>query len=362
MKKNKFLYHVIAILVFSLSCSNQDAINDQTEVIITKDSFEPLRISSIQPTNDLEASVLFPSGIYVQDSMLVVVEQSSRDEIIKLYNVDELSLLTSFGAKGEGPDEFSDSPTVLQPQLIKKNTLELYDWSKKRILGVRLDTLINKEEFFTSYEFLLPPEVMDAQEAGKIGENLYVASGFLSNGYVAFINENTLEINYIPFDDVEELEDVTIQEKKWFFNVWPAINTSHQKIVLGMERFNRVLIYNFDGTLHKNIRFNEYKPDFKAKREDIPYYYTRVFTTEKYIYAAWLGKSVTEIEEQLNRGEAPESEIHVFDWDGNPVKRLNLEENFVSTFSIDARNNRILIINELSDDFNPIFFESNFIQ
>lgn len=362
MNKYIFLYQLLLLFVFNLSCSSQEGIKEQSEIIIKADRFESLRIPSIQPSNELENSILSPMGIYVQDSLLIVIEQSSRDELIKLFNVDDLRLLNSFGAKGEGPYEFSDSPTILQPELIKENTLELFDWDKKRILGISLDSLFNADELVTHYEFLLPPEVIDAQEAGKIADNLYVASGFLSQGYVAFINENTLEISYIPFDKINELENSTVQKRKWFFNVWPAINISHQKIVLGMERFNKILIYNFDGTLYKSIRFEKFEPDFTAELEDIPYYYTRVLTTEKYIYAAWLGKSATEIEALMNRGEAPKSEIHVFDWDGNPVKRLILEDNFVSTFTIDTRNNRLLIINEFSEDFTPIFFESNFIE
>ncbi|HCI70499.1 MAG TPA: hypothetical protein DHV30_07845, partial [Balneola sp.] len=205
--------------------------------------------------NSIGDLVIAPSGLYVTDSMTIIIDEYANNNIVSFFDSKTLELITSFGSRGEGPKEFSDSPLILQPDLANKDILELYDWGKKRLVRISLSALLKKDEIEILYETRIPPKVLDAQQVGKINNNL-VASGTLSEGLVAFIDDSSFNISYLDFEPFSISKDLNISDRKWFLNMWMAINSDHEKIVLVAERFNHLLIYDFNGELLESIKLD----------------------------------------------------------------------------------------------------------
>ena len=64
-------------------------------------------------------------------------------------------------------------------------------------------------------------------------------------------------------------------------------------------------------------------------------YYTGITTTSKYVYALYMNQS----REEAFDKEQP-TEIHVFDWDGNFVKKLVANE-YLYSITVNANDNAI---------------------
>ncbi len=85
----------------------------------------------------------YPSGIYIADSLLIIVEDNKKNDLIYVFNLSNTEFIASFGDRKEGPKEFTIAPTILQPELISKPILELYDWEKKRNTAYNFNALLN---------------------------------------------------------------------------------------------------------------------------------------------------------------------------------------------------------------------------
>ncbi|MDR0536876.1 MAG: TolB-like 6-bladed beta-propeller domain-containing protein [Tannerellaceae bacterium] len=66
---------------------------------------------------------------------------------------------------------------------------------------------------------------------------------------------------------------------------------------------------------------------------NLPLQYMRVYTTDKYIYALYAGKTVNE----LMSGKVTKLSVHVFGWDGTARCELQLNR-LINCFCVDEEN------------------------
>jgi hypothetical protein len=306
----------------------------------------------------LNQKAVFPIGVYTTDSLTLVVDGMKEKEIISIYNSKTLELLSSLGQKGQGPNEFGEAPSV---SFSENEVIQLFDWERKRLIGASLSNILSKDSLILEYEYHLPPEVIQAQKVQKIDNTIY-AGGFLDEGFLAFVNDSTLDIEYISYDAVQTENTLNFTDRKWIYNSWYAVNKRKERIVFVMERMNQILIYDFNGNLEKIVRNESFSNDYKADRAKIPYYYNTVAVTDSLIYASWIGMSASEIENTLEEGIKPSSELHVFDWSGNPKYKFELENDFISFIEVDEANHQVIIINEFSDENSVKLYQSSLIN
>lgn len=108
-----------------------------------------------------------------------------------------------------------------------------------------------------------------------------------------------------------------------------------KRIIEAYGKFNLINIYTLDGDFQKSICVGE-KLDNLRDIESMPYddrpssTYTFLKGYDKYIAATYLSQTIRDL---LERKQTL-AEIHIFDWDGNPLCRIKFDKRFTS-FHID---------------------------
>lgn len=355
----KTLIPFLALFVFSCNYNNRPSFTNH----LNEEEFNSIPITDLgnpQTFPDINVSLEYPSGIYVADSILILVEDYKRTNLLSIFNLSNNRLITSFGNRGKGPKEFSIAPTILQPNLITENVLELYDWEKKRITAYNFEKLLSNTSEI-QYQYLLPPDIIEAQEAGFFNGEL-IATGTLKDGYLAFVDTQSLKLKHFPYDSTESARKLSLPDRAWFYNSWAEVNSSQNLFALAMYHFNTLKIYNVEGKLISETSFGDYDPTVDKNRELANYCYTQVTSSDDYIYAGWVGESLPSIEKIVENGSKPSSEIHQFDWEGNFIRRFKLSNNFASVFDVDEANNQFVIIDEFTSEPQLLFFKNEFIK
>jgi hypothetical protein len=105
-----------------------------------------------------------------------------------------------------------------------------------------------------------------------------------------------------------------------------------------MNHFDRIDIFNLDGTLKKSmgpeaspLKINAAKP----LEEQTQLYYTVLRLTDQYIYALYYNQPNIEYGEKLTS-----TQIHVFDWEGNGVYQIHVPD-YLMSFSVDEKRGYI---------------------
>lgn len=108
-----------------------------------------------------------------------------------------------------------------------------------------------------------------------------------------------------------------------------------KRIIEAYGKFNLINIYTLDGDFQKSICVGE-KLDNLRDIESMPYddrpssTYTFLKGYDKYIAATYLSQTIRDLLEK----KPTFAEIHIFDWDGNPLCRIKFDKRFTS-FHID---------------------------
>jgi hypothetical protein len=113
------------------------------------------------------------------------------------------------------------------------------------------------------------------------------------------------------------------------------------------DKFPILRIYSKDGILKKEIRYknNQLFPNALIENDpsehslkNIMQNYRKIKSSNKYIYALYIGKTTEEIDIGLNDFS---NEIHVWDWNGKPIAKILLDKKIFS-FDIDNKDQYLI--------------------
>lgn len=359
LKYIKLLFLSAALLV--LSCSESENNSDE----ITRYKSELIKPKKANFTNS--RGYLNPSSIAILDSTLVLIEDEVESDFITLYSLSENSVLQSFGKRGRGPGEFSY--IIGDPVFNANEDLSLYDFVSKRLRKFELDKLITDPTKAPKVDYVLPPELLFAQNAAFVDDDYIIAIGGMKDGLIALVNIQNDSLIYIdPFLlDKGKYTDRTLFD----LSLGEFSISARRKSVVSMSLYvPEILIIDFNGDITRRIKLENYDIDqiAQAGAEDRVIYYHDIKVTEDYIFASFIGKSSTQLGEVLGQIQATEegngfeplSEVHIYDWEGNFIKKMVLEGGFYPYLSIDSRRNRIYAINHSSPSLDIVYFEPDF--
>jgi hypothetical protein len=108
-----------------------------------------------------------------------------------------------------------------------------------------------------------------------------------------------------------------------FYLTFDLISPDRQKIAMCMKLLAQINILDLNTGKVQGIRI-KHTPGFdylKGNVDDYKYYYHFLDVDEKYIYALYVDKKYAEVKESVNS-----QIIHVFDWNGNFVRKLFVDE------------------------------------
>lgn len=350
-------YLFLPALVFSIMILTQC----QQPIAIEYQSFTDFPVSvelSHIPIN-IEKPIMHPSGFVFLDSALVVLDLSG-DYFLNFFNLDGFDFMHHSIRRGRGPLE--EESFFFISNALGKNEL----WYKTHS-GIKIVRYVPGND-----ELVL---VRIFQNCDSFQGNTYLlGNDVLGIPYPIHDKSNYTEFVKIFADDygladfgadfpnVEK--NLSLEEKRDLFGTKSfAVKPDGELFAASYQYFPILRIFNTsDGSLKIDIRLNNNQdfPDAKTGNDATPegtmntttnYFVSR--STNQFIYSSYSGKSMLELQPNILREGFRISdftnEIHVFDWEGQPMKRIILDKN-IFTFAVSPDDNTLVAISMSDPD------------
>ena len=232
----------------------------------------------------------YPFRIAVKDGIAIIMALHNADCFFHAFSYPEWKYMTSFGKRGEGPEEMSSADCF---RFISTDSIWTLDANRMRTTRWKIEQNMHK---------ITSVETVDMDKRLVRALDFYpMESGFLVTDYLG-----------------EYREKWTDQQGKWS-NSTNEIPT--RKYNEKISRPVQFIIYGPHG-----------EPEFQSTPSDaIPIGimgFSDIQITDNYIYTVFHGKTFKEIEQALKQGKKTEDGgyyIYVFDLAGNLVRKYILD-------------------------------------
>lgn len=261
-----------------------------------------------------------------------------------VYSYPDFRYLYSFCPKGKGPDEY------LMPHIIKNtpaDTFSFRDHGTDQIVTYRLT---DRAAIPVGKYLCKPDDTHFFREINYLDANSYVLKSSTNRS-------SARELWDLPHSQkTDSLPNTFGLAKELGENYYPEfddyqIASASNKMVFAYFLIDRLEIGSVEkNKMYLNVRigtnqtphfhlFNE-KTDgkYKYSMDYNPIYYEYVTCTDSCIYALYAGFPLGD----LNPKHA--STLHLYDWEGKPVKRINLQQS-LSAFVVDESTQTLYGIN-----------------
>lgn len=295
-------YFAIVIFIVALSSCQRD--NDTFNFTNSKDC------SSSINAYDLK-DVLLGSSIYldIDEDRLILLDMKSRDELIKVFNLNTGDYLGSFAKVGPGPMEIGgpDPLCLKHSSDTSRAKILMIDHAQHKIMSYDIDSALNNDEY-APYRLLkishsnFPSRMKFIADTFSLAEMIYMnpaEDGFsktpgifnlITGEMTPFLKSNNMHMKQFSFDADEKLD---------LFIIGGYVN-------------DVLLLYDFNGNLKRTIK----GPNYKNKPDKNSVYYSKIELSNEHIFAVRSGSKISE--------NALGSKIIIFDTSGNYIADLEL--------------------------------------
>lgn len=331
------------------SCSQKNKY--QYETSIERESFGTTQFltGSNMQFDDI---IMRPNRLLVCDSLLIMTNTGGK----KLFDIFNLKSKKKVGERisvGQGPNEMIQSRFVYNDE----KTIVLFDMVKSTVFEFLLDDFVHNLNPTPFRKIKLDGKMLD--NVGRLGNQIV---GSTYNPNFLFFNFDMLgnkkgqmgkyPVSEINFSDSEKL-------KAYQF----SLATNHvDKIVICYNWADLIDIYNINGELYKRIvgpqHFTSVFKEFhdgnvisarsvQGKQRDA--YFNPVSVGDEF-FVLFSGKSMDKEGYTILSDQ-----ILVFSWDGEPQKKLSLDQG-IFAFTVDDKNNKIYGISD-TPEYHIVEFE-----
>jgi hypothetical protein len=348
---------VIIVLIFvALGCST----NNKTKEHLSFSHF-PNEVE-VKLKEVTTAPVLsFVGELLLVDSFLVAYSLMS-DSLFQVFDISGFKFLGSQVPKGEGPGEES----FIAPNL------HYYDSNSflfKTLDNVKIVGYEKKEnKIILQRKIDLPIEFIDVM-------------------HIVFLNEKIIGWNLYNVTNEFEFQafDLATQEVSNFGHVYPAndfkiklsdkaslysksiLNKPDDKFFAALyDRYPFLRIYDADGYLVKEVRYinNQIDPAKHLSANDPAKYvaqqtvnYMKLKVTNNFIYGLYAGKTHSELRTQEYKIDDNCTEVHIWDWNGNPVAKILLDRP-VFCFTV-AHDDSFIVFSSVNEHDKLFYLENS---
>ncbi len=319
MTKNlKFLFSIVAIALSACMNSNSklSTMHESDFQTIVK-----LRESRVK-TNE----VLNIRQLIALDSLLLI-NNSRNDSVFMVLNLNTSKIIKSWGDRGRGPEEYGAWTHLLN---VSDEIFQIADFTKNRIETYKISdlNLTNSREIIKNNDIR---KLEIPQRISSLDSNHFFYDNFSEDKLSIkqmTIGEIPTEIN--QFDHMKDLFPTP-----WYYTGTLTLNKNEQKIVYAYRYLRRFDIMNFEGELIKTVKMTP-APNLQSNIEkDIDLEksimcYMGAKDNKSSFFLLYLGYSAEEL--MLNDYNLS-CFIEEYDWDGNPIKRYEINR-YISDFAI----------------------------
>lgn len=352
---NKFFYFFISPIIFivfgcnySKSSSSYMAFDD---IVYVKDFSH---FFSLQNEIEVNIDAIGVRNFCIYDSTILMSTINS-DSLWVFASLPSYHIYASMLKKGQGPTEFTSTPSVGSNIKIDKENdhvfAYIYEFSKGKLLKLNItESLKTNKTDITILNDSLPKflfnfvMINDAKFLCKEVNNNHTQQ-------VRFIYDNN---NRTSLPVLEKLNNSTIKERE-DINILSTItklNPDKDIIVEMPIGLNYINMYSLDNSLSKTICIGKslYSMELIQNKRQWDRIYT--FADLRFFKNFWgvLYMNETEKDYQTKRKNYPT--ILFFDWSGNPLAQLKLNQ-LATSFDIDANTRELYTY----DIYTELFFK-----
>ena len=370
----KFTNTHIACLFFIFTL--QGCGHGQTIDIKPYNSFpksESLKNSKIQINE-----VLYPESIHLIDDLVVIMDQKS-DYAVHFYKLSDWSLIAKYGTRGNGPAEVQT--LKFHGQSVKENN-ETYLWFSDfktfRLKKINLSGMISNIQTEPTVSYKLPPElamtykdiyaISDNEFVGTVEADVIGITGNLKAGRFFHLNMNDKSIQWTPNFPEQKLQEPKNKLGYLYSSRTTFNNTTHQ-IASGMKHFNRIDIID---VLKDKVLTVVHKDNVKVREVDLrhesflippdtKYYYSSGYSTDRFIYFLYSNTTPQQGSDFWNGliSDYPNIQLHVFDWEGNPIYRAEFDKPSLGSFFVDEKTWKLYAIDGYPENEDDMIISYN---
>lgn len=323
----------IITIAFSLSCKNGEK---QLKNFPTTEYLSPTCI----PINE----IIKIGNIYKYKNYIVLQNVSSNaKESFYTYSFPDFKFLYAFCPIGNGPKEY------IMPTVIKNTPENIFSFRDHATDKYVSYSLTDSTATFINESVFKPNDNRYFWEINYIRENLYLLkrsnSKISSRELWDFSSQQLLDTLPNTFDLKKSMGNNYYTE---FDDTW--ISSSNSKVAFAYFFIDRIEIGSINGQKLEMLTsigtkdtpnfhtFKEGKGNYKYNVENNIVHYESLSCTDKYIYALYAGIPWGDIDKNHS------SIIEIYNWNGKPIKKLNLEHS-LSAFIVDEEHQIIYGIN-----------------
>ncbi len=280
-----------------------------------------------------------PAQLFVIDSNLIIFNMDKHNKyFFTNYSLKDKKISNKYLMRGRGPGE---SLGAFCSGIINKH-LWVYDPILKKIL------VANVKNLFTSkiVKFIQYPVHVDYYMIDFIDTSQFLAIGDIksySKFQIVDLYSKKSSIEIGTFKNVPE--NIPIDGFKDAYQAFILTNQDEKRTVLAYRFTDIIEIYD----MKKNRKLvslqgeEKIDIDLKIKKRGVTNYFLKdektkktfvgYASTSKYIYLAYSGQTRSDTWSYAKT-------IYVFDWNGNPVQKINLDD-YIFTFTVSNDNHKI---------------------
>jgi len=268
-----------------------------------------------------------------------------------IYNKNTFQNYRSFFRRGNGPNEYKSAGTFSLDK--KLRLLWITDFSKIRIVGYYIDSLLEFPDCKPAFTNPLPSKLHPLMGMENYNSQLFAIPDPRGEVQLYFFNRKGEEISVMNKMDLKDYDNSFFSDLTRTHN---KIHADKNKMVMVYRFFDRMIIRDLkDSSFAETIGPDHIDPQKQLGLYDHQRLYGydgKPKFDDKYIYALYTGTPGAKVDFDLGKVSAVYPKIiHVFNWNGQPVMRLNLDHE-ISSFVHDRENKRVIAFSV--DDLNSM--------
>jgi hypothetical protein len=284
-----------------------------------------------------ETDLLVANGISLTDSAYILVASSNNRDLFNIYRVNDNQLVSRFGMRGMGPNDFT-LPLFVKSCPATEETFSVFDVNIGKLSTFRLRDSRPTQTNTTIGDLRF------AFNLNRMSDSVFVGTSITGyRGLYYTYNTKDSTWRWAQYEtDYEKRKN--IENPTYLYYCALAANAAQGKVVVALRHFNRLLMYDTADTLVKELQIGEEFLEPINENVDFdpnPVYFTDAYGTDKYFYALWKD-SALDNRKVIYNGTA----VYQFDWNGKYIRSYTLDKG-ITQFAV-ARDDTFLL--GLADD------------
>lgn len=314
------MYRITLFLISLLfySCSKDNNVFCESMIHIEKFPEEKTSRGKL-----MADTLYFTYNIFSFEDNVISINQKKAKHLFQVFDNKFTKKLSEFGNFGRARNDFYNNFFLHNHYKDSNNNTIIWisDDTQGKIKAINLNKSIEKSRVVIDRELDIPTAT---PMATLVANDSILVSLDLVQSNINMITQNT-KSNKILSTETFYQTNATGNTQTAFLGMW-TITPDGQKIINCMSSFNQINMCDINGKNRKSVSYKDAPLGIEnvLNSNNIPkyYYYGCVICDSKYIYAIYHDVDYLDIGKPEKN-----SQLHVFDYEFNAIKLINLDKN-----------------------------------